>query len=469
VELVKSGVISAAENSVADHQATPLADHFAAYLVKLEADGTSSGHRENVRRCLNRIAGECGWNRLADISRDSFERWTAAKTKAGMGARTRNLHRACAVAFCNWCIETDRLVLNPLAKVKQADEKCDRRRERRALTEQELTRLLYVARYRPLAEYGRETVKKDRSEASGRRTWTKKPLTMETLGAALERARHSLRNSPAFLEGQDAVGRERALIYKSLVLTGLRKGELASLTVGQVELTRPVAFMALAAADEKSREGNQIPLRSDLAADLGEWIGDKLRALQARCRERGEPIPARLPADTPLFCVPPQLFRILDRDLRLAGIPKRDERGRTVDVHALRHSFGTLLSACGVAPRVAQEAMRHSSIDLTMNLYTDPKLLDVHGAVESLPSLPLDVGPDEGRQVATAGGGSDGAARTLALGLALKIDKPCKSGSIGGKTPDLDKEVSEPMPVVVSAYADKRKKPQTFAVYGWRV
>jgi len=32
--------------------------------------------------------------------------------------------------------------------------------------------------------------------------------------------------------------------------------------------------------------------------------------------------------------------------------------------------FGTLLR---VAPRTTQAAMRHSSIDLTMNVYTDPK------------------------------------------------------------------------------------------------
>jgi len=70
-------------------------------------------------------------------------------------------------------------------------------------------------------------------------------------------------------------------------------------------------------------------------------------------------------------------------------IDKRDERGRTVDVHALRHTFGTLLSRGGVAPRTAQAAMRHSTINLTMNTYTDPKLLDVAGALEALPSLPL--------------------------------------------------------------------------------
>ena len=100
-----------------------------------------------------------------------------------------------------------------------------------------------------------------------------------------------------------------------------------------------------------------------------------------------------LPADMPVFDVPDGLIRILDRDLKVAGIPKRDERDRTIDVHALRHSFGTLLSKGGVAPRTAQAAMRHSSIDLTMNTYTDPKLLDIHGALDSLPALPLSAGP----------------------------------------------------------------------------
>jgi hypothetical protein len=53
----------------------------------------------------------------------------------------------------------------------------------------------------------------------------------------------------------------------------------------------------------------------------------------------------------------------------------------------MRHSFGTMLSTSGVAPRTAQAAMRHSRIDLTMNVYSDPRLLDVAGAIESLPSL----------------------------------------------------------------------------------
>ncbi len=57
----------------------------------------------------------------------------------------------------------------------------------------------------------------------------------------------------------------------------------------------------------------------------------------------------------------------------------QDTRGRTVDLHALRYTFGTHLSKNGVAPRTAQAALRHSSLDLTMNVYTDPTLLDVSG------------------------------------------------------------------------------------------
>ena len=45
----------------------------------------------------------------------------------------------------------------------------------------------------------------------------------------------------------------------------------------------------------------------------------------------------------------------------------------------MRHIFGMHLSKGGVSPRTAQAAMRHSTIDLKMSTYTDPRLLDVAG------------------------------------------------------------------------------------------
>ena len=204
--------------------------------------------------------------------------------------------------------------------------------------------------------------------------------------------------------------------------------ELASLTVGQLELDGPLPFAVLDAADDKSRCGADIPLRPDLATELRQWLDARLANRQSDARATGTEIPDELPPELPIFNVPASLCRILDRDLKFAGIPKKDDRGRTVDVHALRHTFGTHLSKAGVAPRVAQAAMRHSSIDLTMNVYTDPRLLDVHGALDSLPTLSLDGTPEQSKAKAT--GTDDATARPFAPAFAPKSDNWCKPLSI---------------------------------------
>jgi len=169
-----------------------------------------------------------------------------------------------------------------------------------------------------------------------------------------------------------------------------------------------------------------------------------------------------LPVGTPVFAVPDKLVNILNRDLKCAGIPKRDERGRTVDVHALRHSFGTLLSKGGVAPRTAQAAMRHSTIDLTMNTYTDPKLLDIYGAMDALPALPLDGGEKERRQAT----GTARAGSPLAPLLAPKTDQPATSWSTGGNRVTDPRSRVERRGVGTSGCQVKRKDPLTNVVNG---
>lgn len=106
-----------------------------------------------------------------------------------------------------------------------------------------------------------------------------------------------------------------------------------------------------------------------------------------------------------MLTVPPDAQECAEREQRGGKdiVIKTDERGRTIDVHALRHTFGTHLSKVGRAGaplRTAQAAMRHSEESLTANVYTDPKLLDVAGAVASLPDLPL--GGVGGSKVAVA-------------------------------------------------------------------
>jgi integrase len=276
------------------------------------------------------------------------------------------------------------------------------------MTETDLVKLLDAARSRPLLEA--MTVRRGRRK--GETTARVKPEIRTRL---------------------EWVGRERALTYKTLVLTGLRKGELTSLTVGQLYLDGPAAYAVLDAADEKNREGSEIAIRSDLAADLKQWLADKLARLQEEALRDGGPIPARLPAATPVFNVPLKLYAILNRDLKLAGIAKKDDRGRVLDVHALRTTFGTLLSKGGVNPRTAQSAMRHSTIDLTMNVYTDPRLLDVHDAVEALPALPLAAGQNTMPNVVKTTGTDGLPVCAVAPPVAPTPDKPCPSGLFSGK------------------------------------
>jgi integrase len=264
-ELVRANVLSCGEDRVSDHQATPLAEHIAAFQEHLRAKGVTATHCEDTGRYLRRIAAECSFSTLARLNRDALETWLAARTVEGMSARTRNAHRNAVVAFGNWCAdpEVGRLIVNPFAGAPKANEKADPRRQRRALTEDELRRLLAVARQRPLLDAATVRRGKRKGEAYAE-------LRQETRGRLL------------------LLGRERALIYKTLVLSGLRKSELESLTVAQLNLDGPAPYAALDAADEKNREGNAVPLRPDLAADLQAWA----------CRQAG-PAAGRGPPPRP--------------------------------------------------------------------------------------------------------------------------------------------------------------------------
>ena len=78
---------------------------------------------------------------------------------------------------------------------------------------------------------------------------------------------------------------------------------------------------------------------------------------------------------------------MLRRDQEVAGIPYQDNAGRFLDFHSLRHTFGTNLARAGVAPKVAQELMRHSDVNLTLGIYSHVGISDLAGAVEKLPEF----------------------------------------------------------------------------------
>src|SRR5262249_49748263 len=151
-ELVRSGVMKPEEATIGRHQAAPLSHHFDAFDEHHQAKGVTKIHREDTGRYLRRLAADCGFETLADLRREPLERWLALRTAEGTSARTRNAYRNALVSFCNWCVETNRLVVNPFEAVPKANERADPRRQRRAMTEPELANLLGVAKERPLLE-----------------------------------------------------------------------------------------------------------------------------------------------------------------------------------------------------------------------------------------------------------------------------------------------------------------------------
>ena len=86
------------------------------------------------------------------FKREPIENWLAAQIEEDMSARTRNYYRESLIAFANWCVQTGRLNSHDIDRVPKADQKADPRRQRRALTEDELTRVLAVAVIRPLTD-----------------------------------------------------------------------------------------------------------------------------------------------------------------------------------------------------------------------------------------------------------------------------------------------------------------------------
>jgi integrase len=343
-ELVRAGIVTPAQDAVADHKRTTITVHVESYLASLKAKGTTPKHVVTVGRLLRGVIAGCGFKTLADIRREPVERWLGGPANAARSARTKNTSRNAIVWFCNFCVDAERLVANPVARLPRFNEQADRRRQPRALTPDELTRLLDAARRRPIDEAERY----NRGWRRGQRGARLRPETRTKL---------------------QTLGYERALMYRTLVLTGLRLGELASIRACDVVLDDDAPHIVLDARHEKARRGATIPLRPDLADDLRRWIGTR--------------------RDGPLFRVSENAVKVLNRDIAFAGIAKRDERGRTVCVHSLRHTFATLLSRGGVAPRVAQAAMRHASLGMT-GIYVDPIQLDVASALRVLPELPLD-------------------------------------------------------------------------------
>ena len=345
---IKAGLVDPRDLARREHAGRPIAEHIEAWGASLEAKGSTPKHVAlsvgRVRRLVAVVKGASmaelnpprnatradlarleavlsDWlapARLADLSADAVQSALRSLVRDGLGLATVNHHRAAIKAFAKWAWKAGRLAFDPLAALSGYNALEDPRHDRRAIGIDELRRLVEAAHEGP-----------------------------DHLGVP---------------------GPSRALLYRLAVASGLRYGELQSITPASFDWTAEPPTVAVTAAYAKNGQSATLPLPDDLADDL--------RPLVASVAA-GEPV-FRLPAD--------KGANLLRFDLARAKIDYVDASGRFFDFHALRGMLATLADAAGVTPRVVQKLMRHSTLELT-GKYTRPRVVDVNAAALAVPSL----------------------------------------------------------------------------------
>ena len=314
--------------------AKSLKEHLDDWEQFLLNKGNCAAHVDTlVTRARNIVEG-CGFRSLADIAPSRIQQFLAdkrkdkrkdnradeAKDKKGISAQTFNFYLQAIKQFCKWMVREGRASNTPIEHLQPVNVQTDRRHDRRALTVKELKCLLEKTAAAP-----------------------------NKLGM---------------------VGVERALLYKLAVQTGLRRGEVTSLTRASFNLDGKPPTVTVQAGYSKNRKQAVLPLRLDLAGELREHLADRLLAAQA----------FHLPSIS-------NIGKMFKKDIDAAEIAYVDGAGRFADFHSLRHTFISNLAGSGVHPKIAQSLARHSDINLTMSRYTHTSMDQLGEAVQKLPDI----------------------------------------------------------------------------------
>lgn len=332
-----------------------LHQHLEEWQQSLLAEGCTKTHARTQYAQVKRVFDLCCFRSLGEISASHIQRQVSKLKKTVMRAKgkgqkrqvvpteigpasdsTKKYYLQACMQFTKWAYEDRRISNNPLAHLKSLKAQSQ---PRAPLSPEELLRLIS------------ETERSD------------------------ERFQIS--------------GAERAMIYRFASETGFRAGEIRQLKVSDFDLDQQSVI--LSGKYTKNGKDALIPLRSDTALRLKEHFRGKLPKVNA-------------------FNLPSKynMADMLRKDMKHArekwfreveGSPAEYKNRRKsqfldwqkaegrVDFHSLRHTFGTMLAASGVHPKIAQDLMRHSDINLTMSRYTHTLHGQTIEAVEALPDL----------------------------------------------------------------------------------
>lgn len=328
-----------------DRGASMLVADLAAQYVRDLATRARPKSITEARAGLDRVLAGLGARTARDITAPAVLAWRARRVAEGAANKTANTEVGYLKAALSLAVRLGQLAANPLAGLRGLPVGGRHQvRRPRALSDWELRRLFQAA-----DELDREAAERDSVRPENLRA---RPLP-------------------------------RAPLVRALALTGARWSELTAATWADFDPERGV--LHLRAETTKNARPRVVPL----VPELRDLIAS-LPALYAERLGRRPSAGSRVflsPAGKPWDRGRQNFYRHL-RDVFLrAGIAHKDELGRVVHVHALRHTFATRLARAGVPLAVAQKLTGHRTAAILLSVYTHLDDEEIRGALESLPTL----------------------------------------------------------------------------------
>jgi site-specific recombinase XerD len=221
VEREKAGLIDPTD----EQRRRPLKEHVREFESDLRNRGVTPQQIKESISQLRKMLADRKWTFIADITATAALEFLGQLRRRGLSAQTYNHYLKAAKQFTRWLVRDQRTPTDPLAHLSRLNVKVDRRHDRRALSEEEFTRLIQAAR-------------------SG------KPV-----------------------EGISGV--DRAMLYILAAWTGFRKSEIGSLTLRSFRFTDTPATATVAACYSKHRREDTQVLHPEVVRQLQEWLATK--------------------------------------------------------------------------------------------------------------------------------------------------------------------------------------------------
>ena len=151
--LRREGVIDANTDRYAAEGRRPIGEHVAEFIADCRERGQADRYVQQKEAKLGQLVASSGASRLTDLTADRIDGFLVGLREDGLSARSVNHARAIVASFMTWCVRRRQLLASPMVAVGKQRERPADRRSRRALTDEEIQRLLEVAEDRGRAEW----------------------------------------------------------------------------------------------------------------------------------------------------------------------------------------------------------------------------------------------------------------------------------------------------------------------------